>query len=627
MALLAQCPACKADVMLPEEAGAADHQSIWVQCPECDHAFTANDAAHHLVKQAAIIVRPPQTTDEEDHSDSSDDGIAAAEAPKFSSSTLSAFLGQTHSTATPTSDSPAMAEFESLDDLVHRGRDGLQKPKSPDEAPALPGGATDDNVGSDLRESQANHEASSDSVDEPSPEADRMRAPLAASDPADEVAESGGYDAVNEEADVSAITDEAADKLAPTPSFDDFLNPSTFRSTLQERGDLRDTEVAAAGEGPSFDFHDSQASEGAKSLRESMGFGTEQALEVEPPSDVPSFDNLQSSENADVVPELHVGGDAPRGTVATRRRSGTWSIVRTLFGVASGGVVGIVAGYLILLWIVHFLGRTDEPLDLAKYYPDVVKPATFQDTSARAAPVGDAPSANEPSDLMLAGSDAPIGLERIEDAQVEPANVELPVVGEDPVVDEPPAAPPVVIAGAPSYTAAQLLEQTGTARQVAGDLISPGPIDKSKGSSYAQLAALAEALTYGEGANDVSWKNDARRLYPPLFDREESRRDISTIAEFWLASPKRGHGGIFFCGALDAGRQQGSVAEYTCTLSTDGGQKLTVLVPRALPVETAEAASVAVVGAVVDAPALAIEGYTGNAERAIWAGEVFAIGE
>src|SRR5690606_9782979 len=110
-----------------------------------------------------------------------------------------------------------------------------------------------------------------------------------------------------------------------------------------------------------------------------------------------------------------------------------------------------------------------------------------------------------------------------------------------------------------------------------------------KGGSYAKLAKLAEALTFGEGAADVSWKNDARAVFMQLFANEELQHQISTISEYWLVSDKRGHGGIFFAGALDDGRQQGTVAEYTVTLPTDSRQTLTVLTPQALPIDTSSA--------------------------------------
>ncbi len=643
MAQLAHCPACHNEVALPEESEAGDARQQWCACPECDEVFAVADAKPHVVKQARLVT-PPRDSDVlhrgEPASPKEPEIAATPEVPlpKYGSSTLASFLDDDDKnepgSADTKSDAPTLAEFESLDDLIRRGPSELPK-YEPSDATIAHG----ETVEFDSAVDEGDDAGDVNDLEEPSPVADRLRPKHSElyrreSAESNEEDDLSSYDPVEDLADERDETQVAEEHFSPEESvrrLHDFSIPSSIESTLRDRGDLLDTDVASsAADAPSFDFEvgDSRDDSGAKSLRAAMGFGGDEPLELEDPIEGPDFAAVVTNDDETVAPELSVGADAPRGKVATRKRSGVMSAVRTLVGVAGGGVVGIAAGYLLLLWIFHFLGRNDEPLALAQYYPDVVKPSTFQDSTSTPPIVGG-------NSDWLAEGDARVDdeqpLEPMEDSSVETAAFEAEVTppddGPEPWEFGPQPAPPALITGAPSYTAAELQELTGVAQEVAADLIAPGPVDKVKGSSYARIAKLAEALTFGEGAADVSWKNNAREVFPPLLATDESRKQVSTIAEFWLVSPKRGHGGIFFCGTPDAGRQQGSVAEYTITLPTDSRQQITVLAPRALSVDTAEAAAVAVIGAVIDDPAGKIDGYTGTAQQAIWSTDVYPITE
>lgn len=616
MAQLAHCPACNCEVTLPDRAAAAGAPAEWFECPDCSKVFAVADAKPHKVKQARPVA--PPTEPNQDAATGADD--ASESTSKLSGTTLSSFLGDTARASEAAADTPTLADFKSLDDLI-RQAPGESSPADP---PVEPSEAVERNDAD---------------IDEPFPAADRLRPTLEESLGSESEAggpgdNSGSYDTVEAigddpgSAEDEAMEPETAD-FAARPG--DFAVPSSLESTLRDQGDLVDTEVASSlRDAPSFDFEVGESADEheAKSLRASMGFTDDDPLEIEDPVEKPNFDSIDTHEVQDVAPELNVDvGDAPRGKIAARKRSTAMSLVRTFIGVVGGGVVGIVAGYLVLLWIFHFLGRADEPLALAMYYPNVVKPSTFQDTATTppAVPVDHSGIADDepPTDD---GTLEPIG-----DGGVEVASFETDVLptdeGPEPWEFAAQPAPRAVITGAPNYTAAELQQLTSVAEEVAPDLVAPGPIDKAKGSSYARIAKLAEALTFGEGAADVSWKNNAREVFPPLFANDERSKQVSTIAEFWLVSPKRGHGGIFFCGKPDAGRQQGSVAEYTFTLPTDSRQQLTVLVPRAMAESTVEAPSVVVVGAVIDDPATRIEGYTGTAAQAVWSADVFPVTE
>ena len=75
----------------------------------------------------------------------------------------------------------------------------------------------------------------------------------------------------------------------------------------------------------------------------------------------------------------------------------------------------------------------------------------------------------------------------------------------------------------------------------------------------------------------------------------------------------------------DQGVDRGSVVEYQFALP-DGTTNLTVLTPQRLdPAEFANAERVGVVGNLLQQPTNHIEGYTGTADKAIWAGHLFPI--
>lgn len=632
MAQLAKCPACRMEIVIPGDMEGTDAQAQRLECPECEGVFSVADTKPHVVKEAKRVPMPAETSGAEvDLSDDRGQAAARPAAPKFGSATLSSFFGdddrinETHTEL----HSPALAEFQSLEDLIRRG--------PTDPASQQPPAATVDDAAEDATRSSDEARDEYDEGEEPLPARDRIRPTLSElyhreQESADDTDDADSYDPV-EDVDDKA---DATEPEQPARSLDEFPNPSSFDRTARDSDDLSDIEVAASvPDAPTFDFKvgdaepfETPSSEGPRSLRAAMGFAGDEPLEVEEPVERPDFATVHPRDEEDIAPELSISGsDTPRGVVATRKRSSALSAVRTVVGVAGGGVVGIVAGYLLLLWIFHFLGRSDEPLALAKYYPNVVKPPAFQDN---------APATAEPGGQLLAGDEArmdrppePMDEGALDGAgDVEVANFEadaLPGDAPEPWSFDAQPAPPPLIQGAPSYTAAELQQLTAVGLEAVPGITADGPIDKQKGGSYAKLAKLAEALTFGEGAADVSWKDNARQVFAQVFANPPSRQPISTIAEYWLVSDKRGHGGIFFSGTPDDGRQQGTVAEYTVTLSSDQRQQLTVLTPQALPIDVISSPEVVVVGAVVDDPASRIEGYTGTAKQAVWSSNVFPV--
>lgn len=447
MAQLVHCPACSHEAALPEQASASEAQEQWFACPNCSKVFCVADAEPYEVKQAAMVDPPtrPAGDEDDDIADVAPPSSPAADAslpPKFGSATLSSFMDEkvTRSDAENQAEAPAVADFQSLDDLIRRGPSELLEFDSPE-----PAAQRSEPAGADADGAKSNTNQDDRPLDEPSPAADRIRPTLgelfrtelgATSD----IADAASYDRVDDAAGDSDTAARSHDDsmndtktVEPARSTHDFSVPSSFESTLRDHGDLGDTEVASTvPDAPSFDFEvgDSRAAENGESLRAAMGFDGEEPLEVEEPVDRPNFDTIGTNESHEVAPELNVDADAPHGKVAARKRSSVLSGVRTLVGVAGGGVVGIVAGYLLLLWIFHFLGRTDEPLALAQYYPNAIKPSSFQDANpvaptAATAGTGDGLAANDSDGEIVAE------LEPLDQSEVETANFETEMMPPD----------------------------------------------------------------------------------------------------------------------------------------------------------------------------------------------------
>lgn len=647
MAHLARCPRCYCELELPPELVAGDQ--AWATCPSCDESFAVADAKPREIKVAAACQPPAEHAEDQATQPTAD--LAA----DFGSATLASYLGDDAAKELDAreqrskSSAATISDLPSLEDLFRSTSPRPTEPEPPQatvepEEAAEPVAPTPSEV--DRTPSEVDQTASDDK--EPSPAADRLRGMRGDDFPIAAAGESGEYDTVD---DVDA-TDEADDESTalalgefatlgglgmPTAHAD--LDSSAPDSEIDDHQTRDDQVAATVADAPAFDFEvgDDPLSE-SKSLRAAMGLASDEPLQLhdEPDEPVGQIDTGESSDHSESldfdVPET------PRGVVASRKRSSSLSMLRTVLGVVFGGVLGIAGGYLILLWILDFRGVTDDPLSLAGYYPDVVKPESFQSTPS--------PPAQRPQADRLASSEGDTSddvgaMPSFDDSsEVDQATYESELGGEGDRVperwkfpaspaqqdSEQPAAPPEVeLTGVPTYTAGELQELITAAEQASPALTAGGDIDKSKGSSYATLAKLAEVLTFADANPDAEIKQQARSVFPPLFTGDETRRQIAQIAGYWLNSPKRHHGGIFFSGSVDPGRQQGSVAEYNFTLRT--GQQLTVLTPEALTQRVSSASSIAVVGSVVDDPAAHIPGYTGSATQAVWSTSILPLGE
>ncbi|MGI9457411.1 MAG: hypothetical protein ACR2NU_12680, partial [Aeoliella sp.] len=619
MAQLASCPHCEDEFILPE----TNAPGSWGKCPACGELFALAEVIVRPLAEVAIVDAP-------DREDEKLDKVAA----------------------------------ESLNSESH----------SPKPEEALPfGGSTLASFLSDANRSEGTPASDGDAVSdiEPLPARDRLEPTFG------EVFKFGEDTATEDE---SGTFDEVSDDLVEgEPIVDSEISGfDAFKSTVSSGEELTDT--LPAPEQPSFDFEVGGNTEDEETSHPTFEFNS--PLDFDDNVNDNDLESLDvGTEHEDDSPYIAPEQTNSRGTVAARKRSSNGSLMRQMVGVAGGGVLGLGVGYLLLLWILHWIGRTDDPLSVAHFYPDAVKPATFQSdgddgntvgTTSADQPTGTTPS-TRPSpdqqpivsvptpelDIRARGStdtnnppDTEGALDEVNQANFEQTiepTAEPDEVAFDPLRDEPalvgdlsselalmsqpdsasvdehiaPAATAskreipelanqLSIEGAPNYTEAQVRELTEIGLQAQEGLMTGEFSDAAsrpiKGNSYASLAQLSHAISLSEAGGDAEWRRDAQQVFPPLFETEQHRNDIATIASYWWRSEKRRHGGIFFSGKFSKGERRGSVMEFMVVLPT--GQKIIVVTRENLSKELAAAKSIGVVGVGLNDPAARIKGYT-----------------
>ena len=306
---------------------------------------------------------------------------------------------------------------------------------------------------------------------------------------------------------------------------------------------------------------------------------------------------------------------------------------------------GLSLGYFILLYA---LGPEADFLRVAQYIPSAVLPKSFQSVPmqvAEAAPVVTDEATTNPTQEEESAA-VPAGYAEETTTPAEPAALDEPATDErygtepspleepvaEPIADETPSksstpgttVAPLPLRG-PTFTVEQLATslEAGKAAQaglVTGDL-NDATIRRTKGMNYAKLCDLAEALTFVDRSSSSVESEQAiegaDRLFRETLADEHTRSEVARIAQIWIDSPHRGHGGIFLAGKLSGGQIAGDVYEYE--LAPEDGGKLTLLMHEPLdPSIEGSGNPVAIVGSIVDNPADQIAGYHGTAQRAIW---------
>jgi hypothetical protein len=442
---------------------------------------------------------------------------------------------------------------------------------------------------------------------------------------------------------------EAESDVAPEPSESHFARPAamTLANPLPSR-EVRDEDnydEIEAVPGPSFDLPNvalSPSNGATIEIDPSMSFGP--AAETEFELDDVDFESMPAEESftnqaGEVIepvfsePEAAKIAAAPFVLPGIPRARKKRSAVRMLVGTAIGGVVGLSLGYFVLLYL---RGPEGDFLQVAKHIPNAVLPKSFGNNSTQIAEAAIKPIDTDSEESV----NVPAGYIEETPAPAEPAALVEPArddrYGSEPSPLDEPAAEPIAAETA-SMTAAPLplrgptftVDQLATALEAAiaaqaslvtGDL-SDAAVRRTKGMSYAKLCDLAEAITFVDRSS-ASVETEqavegADRLFRETLVDAHTRSEIARIAQIWIDSPHRRHGGIFLAGTPSGGQIAGDVYEYE--LATENSGKLTLLMREPLdPLVESSDQPVGIVGSIVDNPADEVVGYRGTAKRAIW---------
>ncbi len=494
--------------------------------------------------------------------------------------------------------------------------------------------------------------------------ADLMPPPAATDEPAESAAERSSLATPSD----LGKTLEFAPGMIPAADHTDF----ELDDSGPELADLPADEATPAAGDDEPSLPGSDWSEGTGQLDEWLARAErETAAEgVQPEtSSAPSTELADGAGPADGVAEtISVSPTPPR----RRKRSA----VRTMVGVVLGGLVGLSAGYYVILMVG---GPDADALELAQYLPDRVLPDSFrsQTPGPGSGPIPPAPSvqdrfaaaplpdstASQPA-TQLPGDDQPAEVPAsfampveppattdaaaandrygfadiasdtspLDAAPVDPA----PTVPAEPPRFDAPAALPLAtstphVVDAPSYTADQLRAALSAAQQAQAGLVD-GSLDdptarRTKADSYIRFCELAETLTFaddGSGADALEpLEQAAARLFAETLAGANTRSEVARIATIWIPSPNRRSGGVLLTGKIVGRSTLGDVDE--CQLDTEQGTRITVLVPsqRADGLEMDQ--ELGIVGSIVEAPSEHVSGYTGSAPQAVWVDRVLRL--
>jgi hypothetical protein len=350
-------------------------------------------------------------------------------------------------------------------------------------------------------------------------------------------------------------------------------------------------------------------------------------------------------------------------SLPTRRGGRKRSALRTVVGAVAAAPVGLAIGYFALLWLK---GPQADVLEIAKYIPPKFLPPSFSsaatrdETAVASRPAVIAESTPEPVEPPAKESETipasyvtpvkPAAEKQATDESDRYATQSAPTMAKPddvtPIGDAPREEPrsfsaptagsltgdEIHIMGAPLFTITEFAAALAKARKaesglVTGDLSDPA-VRKVKGFSYKELCDLAQIVTFCDDASAADRltqiEHDSTDLFQRVLATPHTRDEVAQIANIWIDSTYRKHGGIFLSGKIHGGEIAGDMYEYG--LSTEAGGELKILVPKPLDTHlAADGKSVGIVGSIIDQPAQKISGYTGNSPRVIWVRDVIPL--
>jgi hypothetical protein len=343
-----------------------------------------------------------------------------------------------------------------------------------------------------------------------------------------------------------------------------------------------------------------------------------------------------------------------------------------LVGIVGGGVLGIVGGAYILLWLKPEL----DLLNMAQWLPPAILPSATQ--------------ASPESNLAGQGAlppPAPVGQLGSESGSAEPAPPTASTIAiaepsaespEQPAEQEPTAADENEFAAAPpaeqggirrdsAVTTASAVEPLGSdavqpasepvhwpttpivgqlrapkfysvaeldatlpgadaahRRFLAGDLARKEDV-AAMGQAYIELCKLAEQFTLtnpAEYGNELITKQmNAKNIFRGSVGDPARRNDLAMIAGRWLQHARRPNQGVVVLGKVTDLQAQGPWTEYTIETPLGDSSAVSKALMEGVPFKSGS--DVAVVGAIVADPRHAIDGYAGEAQQVIVSGFAF----
>jgi hypothetical protein len=650
MALVAGCPCCSHELLIPDDAD----PFAWAKCTSCDALFQVQDADARQVNKLVLVDAESLPSEPEREGE-------AVRSERVEAGSL----GPTR-TVTMAS-SPTLGEIEARDERFgfglneSNGDDSLKltpnEPSTPsmptidDLLPAISASWEEEESSSGL-ESPVTAEAAVEALAETPaiepPVSESLEAAaerleewfhsaktvaevppfvLEATSPSEPVA------AANEVAELTQLPsgEEVAEQVAgqdQEPVSPEWIEPSTAIDATARTID--DVAFPSA-----FGRPDTTVEFSGKMLAgDSADTDFELAPTAERNESVPTWDDSEHMERLlagnngvptdeqapqygdEDHPFIHAELFAPSSGIRRRRPS---SMARMLIGVIAFGVIGLAIGYYILL---AWRGTEGDVLNLAQFLPRAILPSEFSEAAYaddKSAMTGEA-------------------------EQVDQARFDVPLAESDTKLDEPtPLAPPAAmpitevvaphVAGAPLYSVDECAVALQAAKEaqlglVTGRLSDGAAVRRAKGISFSLLADLAQKATFVDAAarptSVAPLQQETETLFRETLSMADIRGEVGRIVPLWIGSKHRTHGGIFFAGTVLSDATKGEVVE--CRIDLEAGEPLTILVPPALAGKLqGSGRPLGFVGSIVDRPADSVSGYNGDAAQAVWIGQVIPL--
>jgi hypothetical protein len=357
---------------------------------------------------------------------------------------------------------------------------------------------------------------------------------------------------------------------------------------------------------------------------------------------------------------------------AAPRRQRRSSGVRSLVGIVGGGVLGIVGGAYILLWLRPEL----DLLNMAQWLPPAILPSATpsspesdladQGALPPPAPVGQLGSESDSAEPAPPTKSTIAIAEPSAESPEQPAEHESTVADENEFAAAPPAEqggirrdtavttasaveplgsdavqpasepvhwPTTPIVGqlrAPKFYSVAELEATlpgadaAHRRFLAGDLARKEDV-AAMGQAYIELCKLAEQFTLtnpAEYGNELITKQmNAKNIFRGSVGDPARRNDLAMIAGRWLQHARRPNQGVVVLGKVTDLQALGPWTEYTIETPLGDSSAVSKVLIDGVPFKSGS--DVAVVGAIVADPRQAIDGYAGEAQQVIVSGFAF----